>query len=132
MKAIGVIPGGCGIGSTTNFSSSTIETHWWNNNGDLQDKSAHRLRWWTSTIRFYSASPPQIDPQSCVSLFNSNSSFFENLVYRIYFIPLVTSGGSDNTYVNPSAIQVLRTLNHISSYGDAPLKGTLVASFKAK
>ncbi|KAM7535187.1 hypothetical protein Aperf_G00000095014 [Anoplocephala perfoliata] len=131
-KAEGIIPGGCGIGSTANFSSSTIETHWWNSNSDLQGKSAQPLEWWTSTIRFYSASPPQTDPQSCASQFNSNSSFFDNLVYRIYFIPLVTSGGSEDTYVNPSPMQVLRTLSRISSYGDAPLKGTLVASFKAR
>ncbi|VUZ53366.1 unnamed protein product, partial [Hymenolepis diminuta] len=128
-KTEGVIPGGCGIGSSRNFSSSTIETHWWNENGDLLDNTAERLRWWTSTIRFYAASPAHTDSQSCGNL---NSSFFDDLIYRIYYIPLVTSGGSVNTFSNPTPIQVLQSLGHLSSYGEAPLRGTLVGSFKAR
>lgn len=128
-KTEGVIPGGCGIGSSRNFSSSTIETHWWNEDGDLLDNTAERLRWWTSTIRFYAASPAHSDSQSCVNL---NSSFFDDLIYRIYYIPLVTSGGSVNTFSNPTPLQVLQSLGHLSSYGEAPLRGTLVGSFKAR
>nr|CDS28268.1 hypothetical protein HmN_000808400 [Hymenolepis microstoma] len=128
-KIEGVIPGGCGIGSSKHFSSSTIETHWWNKDGVLLDKTADRLRWWTSTIRFYAASSSHDDPDICVNL---NSSFFDNLVYRLYYIPLVTSGGSVNTFGNPTTIQVLRSLSKLSSYGEAPLRGTLVGSFKAR
>ncbi|VDO01350.1 unnamed protein product [Rodentolepis nana] len=127
-KMEGVIPGGCGISSSKHFSFSTIETHWWNKDADLLGKTVDRLRWWTSTIRFYSASP-QNDPNSCANL---SSSFFDNLVYRLYYIPLVTSGGSVDTFDNPNTIQVLRSLSKLSSYGEAPLRGTLVGTFKAR
>ena len=57
-----------------------------------------------------------------------NASLSNNLIYHVYHIPLVVSGGSDSTYTNPSPTDVLRVLSRLSSYGDAPLRGTLVTS----
>lgn len=130
------IPGGCGIDSTDRFSASTIITSWEGETSYLLDdtpgNSSERLRWWTSTLRFYAASSPQGSADACPSGFQANASSIVNLVYHIYHIPLVTSGGSGGTYVSPSTGDVLCVLNRLSSYGDAALRGTLVASINAK
>ncbi|KAL5971567.1 hypothetical protein TSMEX_000688 [Taenia solium] len=130
------IPGGCGIDSTDRFSVSTIVTSWEDKTSYLLDtdsgNSSERLRWWTSTLRFYAASPPRGSAGACVSEFQANTSSTGNLFYHIYHIPLVTSGGSGVTYVNPSTGDVLSALNRLSSYGDAALRGTLVASINAR
>lgn len=90
------------------------------------------MRWWTSTLRFYAASTPRGSSGACASEFQANTSSVDNLFYHIYHIPLVTSGGSDVSYVNPSTGDVLFALNRLSSYGDAALRGTLVASINAR
>ncbi|VDK39158.1 unnamed protein product [Taenia asiatica] len=130
------IPGGCGIDSTDRFAVSTIVTSWEDKTSHLLDtasgNSSERLQWWTSTLRFYAASPPRGSAGACVSEFQANASSIGNLFYHIYHIPLVTSGGSGVTYVNPSTGDVLSALNRLSSYGDAALRGTLVASINAR
>ncbi|KAL5108954.1 hypothetical protein TcWFU_005371 [Taenia crassiceps] len=130
------IPGGCGIGSTDRFSVSTIVASWGDEMSYLLDilsgDSSKRLHWWTSTLRFYAASPPRGSAGACVSELQANTSPIDNLFYHIYHIPLVTSGGSGVTYVNPSTRDVLSALSRLSSYGDAALRGTLVASINAR
>ncbi|VDM20482.1 unnamed protein product [Hydatigera taeniaeformis] len=131
-----VVPGGCGVGSTDRFSASTIVTSWEAKSIHAADTTSSttsdKSRWLTSTLRFYAASPPQGSAVTCISESQPNASFISNLIYHIYHIPLVTSGGSGATYVNPSASDVLSVLNRLSSYGDAALRGNLAASINSR
>ncbi len=70
----------------------------------------------------------------CSKELNPDSTFINNVVYHVYYIPLVASGGggSSNTFEDPTTSDVLKVLSRISSAGDALLRGNLVASVNAK
>uniref|UniRef100_A0A5K3EFB3 Transmembrane protein n=1 Tax=Mesocestoides corti TaxID=53468 RepID=A0A5K3EFB3_MESCO len=132
------IPGGCGKGSSDSFASSTISSHWEGDNiypsssdGVILNSSAH-LNQWTSTIRFYSVSEFRSTVDKCNSELSTNSSFLDRIIYHIYQVPLVTSGGSSDSFVNPSTSEVLKILSHVSSPVDALFRGTLVTSVYAR
>lgn len=129
------VPGGCGAGSSDAFAASSISTNWVDGQHiDSSLNSSEILNSWTSTINFYAVADPKGTMDMCSKELNPDSTFINNVVYHVYYIPLVASGGggSSNTFEDPTTSDVLKVLSRISSAGDALLRGNLVASVNAK
>nr|VZH89264.1 unnamed protein product [Spirometra erinaceieuropaei] len=128
------IPGGCGKASTDVFGVSTIIARWdshMNIESENSSKTGH-LDFWTSSVNFYAADVPRGLNESCAEVLAPNSTLMDNIIYHVYSVPLVTCGGSLDSFENPRTDEILKTISRISSSGDTLFHGSLIVSVKAR
>ncbi|CAL8071885.1 unnamed protein product [Calicophoron daubneyi] len=119
------LPGGCSVHSRRGFAPGALTTII--KEDRASDSSPNvTLNYWTSLISFTASSLPSSVGGDRLCSF-SNSSF-QNLIYRLYGMPLITAGGSYGAFVNPTPEEAAEVLEQMSSVQAS--EATLLHSFR--